>query len=346
MGIIIDLDPVLVRLGSLAVSWHGLFTALALLVGLWLAARLARARGVRADHIGRVACWGMLGGLVGARLLHVIDAWETYAADPFRILVVNEGGIAIYGAILGGSAAVALYARFSGLPVGKLADVGGLGLLLGQAVGRLGDLINGEHWALPTALPWGVRYTHPDTAGQAEFVHPVAGYEVLWDLLVLGGLLRWGQRLPAAGMIYWVYLGLYGVGRFFLSFLRLDRIWLWELRQAQIVAMVTVVVAVVMLVKLAGPGTVMASDGPRRRGRARTRPPAALAQATRRSQRKRTGSSDGLELLTAAGAGFLAYFGAEVLLAAQPHPLHWVAAIVVGLLGYSGGRLWLAWQQR
>ena len=133
--------------------------------------------------------WAIIGGIIGARLLHVIDFWdEVYQQDFIRIFRVWEGGIAIFGAISGGFVGGSLYLLIrnsnwflaiwrpfsflfgepnkADLPrIGHLADVTAPALLVAMAIGRIGDIINGEHFAKITDLPWGVIYTHPDSPG-------------------------------------------------------------------------------------------------------------------------------------------------------------------------------------
>src|SRR5215207_6306520 len=89
----INLDPVLLRLGPLMITWHGFFTAVGVLAGIWFVTRFAVERGYTEDDIMSIALWAVIGGIVGARLFHVVDAWDYYSADPLAILRVNEGGL-------------------------------------------------------------------------------------------------------------------------------------------------------------------------------------------------------------------------------------------------------------
>jgi phosphatidylglycerol---prolipoprotein diacylglyceryl transferase len=123
--ITINIDPTLVRLAFSQITWHGLFTAVGTLVGVWLAVRWA----------GRV--WGVVGAIVGARLFHVVDQWDYYSQHLVQIVLINEGGIAIYGAIAGGVLAGAVYAWRQGLNIARLADVACIPLVLGMAIGRI-----------------------------------------------------------------------------------------------------------------------------------------------------------------------------------------------------------------
>src|SRR5579884_2170176 len=250
---VIDIDPNLVVLGPFVLSWHGLFSAIGLAVGIWIATRLLRGGPVSDDELMTTAFWCTIGGLIGARLLHVVDQWEYYSQRPLQILLLNEGGNAIFGAILGGALGGFIYARLRRLPVGLLLDAGGVGLILGQAIGRIGDVINGEHHGLhlPEGTPWAVTYVHPNTLGERGVpVHLAVGYEQIWDLLIFGVVLGLWGRLPRAGMVFWIYLLLYSVGRFFISFFRQDTIAAFGLTQAQLVALGTAAVAVWALVYL------------------------------------------------------------------------------------------------
>jgi phosphatidylglycerol:prolipoprotein diacylglycerol transferase len=247
----INIDPILVQLGPLVITWHGFFTAVGVLSGIWLATRLGAERGFSEDDIMSVALWSVVGGILGARLMHVIDAWEYYVQDPVAILRVNEGGLAIWGSIIGGPIGGAIYARWRGFSIPRLLDLGGLGLILGMAVGRLGDVVNGEHHGADAAVPWSVRYTHPNTLGDLNVpVHLAVGYELILDVLILA-FCMWllaRRALPREGMVFWTMIALYSFGRFFVQFFRLDQPFLFGLSQAQFLSFAVGAVAVWLLV--------------------------------------------------------------------------------------------------
>ncbi|HLI26776.1 MAG TPA: prolipoprotein diacylglyceryl transferase [Chloroflexota bacterium] len=249
----IRIDPNLVVLGPLVLTWHGLFSAVGLGAGIWIAVRLLRGSPVSEDEVMTTAFWGTVGALIGARLLHVLDQWEYYRQQPWQILLINEGGIAIFGAIIGGVLGGFVYVRLRRLPMGLLADAAAVGLILGQAIGRIGDVINGEHHGqrVPEGTPWAVVYTHPNTLGERGVPnHLAVGYELVWDLLVYGVLLGLWGRLPRSGMLFWLYLLLYSGGRFVISFFRQDTLTPLGLTQAQVVALGCAAVAVWCLVYL------------------------------------------------------------------------------------------------
>jgi len=252
----------------LQITWHGFFTAVGTLVGIWLAVRWAVKAGYTEDDTFSVAMWGVVGAIIGARLFHVIDQWDLYSRDPLMILRINEGGLAIYGTIVGGPIAGALYAWHRKLNVPRLADVAAPPLIMGMAIGRIGDIINGEHHGVGAdGFPLAFVYTNPATLGELNKpVHLAVGYEMLLDLAIFcvlvwmargfirdrRGRLRfnWQPRYPRDGMLFWTYLALYSFGRFFVQFYRVDTPFALGLSQAQLLSVLTGMVAVWFLVYL------------------------------------------------------------------------------------------------
>jgi phosphatidylglycerol:prolipoprotein diacylglycerol transferase len=250
----------------LQITWHGFFTAVGTLVGIWLAVRWATRAGYTEDDTFSVAMWGVIGAIVGARLFHVVDQWDFYARDPLAIIKVNEGGLAIYGTIVGGPIAGALYAWRKGLNVARLADIAAPPLILGMGIGRIGDVINGEHHgAHAQGFPLAVVYTNPNTLGEIGIpAHLAVGYELVMDLLIFGflvwlarGIVRaadgkwhfnWQPRYPRDGMLFWTNLCLYSLGRFVIEFYRQDTPFAFGLAQAQLLSVLIAMFAVWMLV--------------------------------------------------------------------------------------------------
>ena len=193
------------------------------------------------------------GGLAGARLLHVVDNWPLYAVRPETILAFWDGGTAVTGAFAGSSLAGLLAARALRLPLGFMFDISVIGIALGLAIGRLGDVINGEHHAIACdGLPWCVRYTHPATLGQDEPAHPVAAYDVLWDLVILAVTFVYWRRVRGRspeGRVYWLHGALYGGGRALTQVLRVDPAVL-GVQTAQLIGVTELVLGLVMLVVL------------------------------------------------------------------------------------------------
>jgi phosphatidylglycerol:prolipoprotein diacylglycerol transferase len=247
----IPFDPNL-HVGPLAIAWHGIFTAVGILFGVWLPLRLVRPR-ISEEAATAVATWGVIGGIVGARLVHVIDQWQYYLANPLQIFLIWTGGIAIWGGAIGGVLAGLFVGMRRKLPIGFGADAAAPGIALGMAIGRIGDIINGEHHAVPCEASQGlcVGYTHPDTLGQPGPVHLVVGYDLLWNLVsVVGALALRGRGLPD-GLIFWLAAAWYAVGRLALGFLRIaDPTYALGLREDQVIAIVVLAVAIPMILRL------------------------------------------------------------------------------------------------
>ena len=248
----INIDPNIFTIGFITLSWHGLFSALGVLLGVLFTARLLKDSSITEDQYYSVALWAIIGGMVGARLLFVIENIYLFLPSPLSVFAVNEGGISVFGATLGGTLAAYLGAKRYGIDVPTLADAAGPGFSFGEGVGRIGDIINGEHHGAPTDLPWGIVYSHSNTLGEIGVkVHPAVGYEMIYDFMVAGLLVLFRGRLPRPGMIYLLYIFLYSLGRLTIGFFRKDNHVLFNLGMAQLIGVagmtVCVVWAVVML---------------------------------------------------------------------------------------------------
>jgi phosphatidylglycerol:prolipoprotein diacylglycerol transferase len=231
------------ELGPLQIRWYGILMATAILVGFWLAHRRAIQDGLPADDIIRAAQWGVVAGLVGARLYEVLFNWDYYGQVPWKIIAVWEGGLAMHGGLLVGPLVGALLAWKWGVPVLRALDVIAPSMILGQAIGRWGNFFNEEAFGRPTDLPWKLYISpphRPPEFRQVDFFHPTFLYESLWNLLVFVVLVRW-VRHP--GAVFFAYIGLYSMGRFFIEVLRLDSFWIGSFRVGQLASGAGVLVA-------------------------------------------------------------------------------------------------------
>lgn len=252
MTLEIGLDPVLLRLGPLQIAWHGLLTAVAVLAGVRLGTERAARLRYASEEVSRIVLWGILGGVVGARLFHVLDHLPQYLADPLSILAIWQGGIAVYGGFAGGLLGGWLAARRSGLAVWPLLDAAAPALLVGQLVGRLGCLVNGDAWGAPTGAAWGLIYRNPGALLPSNLLgvptQPYPLYESVAVALLLALLVLLERRQPAGSGITFIVAVLgYAVIRFALSPFRQEEAVFAGLQEAQIVAVLTAAVALAML---------------------------------------------------------------------------------------------------
>ncbi len=252
LTIIIDLDPNIARIGPLLITWHGVFAVLGILaaarLGFWLLAKdVPDLKGT-----GDGLAWMVVVGLIGARLLYVWENFRLFAnGQLLRMFALTEGGISQWGGLFGSMIGADIWARRSKFSYLKIVDAGGAAAMIGLAIGRIGDVVNGEHHGTPTNLPWGVEYVNPSTLGEpGKVVHPEVAYEMVLCLLILGLLLPLHQRLKARlpdGVLGLIYFGVYAAGRFFLSYLRTDPAVFIGLRQAQLASALMVVIAVIVI---------------------------------------------------------------------------------------------------
>ncbi len=244
--------PFVLQIGPLSIRWYGLLFATGVLLGTWLAQREAIRRGEDPDQLLNVIVYGVMAGLIGARLYYVLFNWGYYGSRPLKILAVWEGGLAIHGGLLAGGLTAVIYSVRKRLPVLTYLDIMAPSAPLGQAIGRWGNFFNQEAFGTPTDLPWKLYiepYHRPPDLATFEYFHPTFLYESLWNFLVfaiLYFLLR--RRLQRiSGALLLCYVGLYSVGRFFVEGLRIDSLMLGPLRAAQVMSLALIAVSLVGL---------------------------------------------------------------------------------------------------
>ena len=239
----IDIDPV----AFLNVRWYGIMIALGILVlVLWTLWQVKRGANFSYETALSAAIVGIPSGVIFSRLLHVVDWWDYYVQNPGQI--IGASGLTAYGAILGAALGVWVYSRFSKFNFGYFADVVAPGIILAQAIGRIGCTINGCCYGVACSLPWGITYTNPDSlAPLGVTVHPTTIYEIIALMIIFGILLLLRGRLKPDGSIFLVYLGLYSLWRVGSDFLRDSTPFLFGLHQAQVISIIVLAVAVSLL---------------------------------------------------------------------------------------------------
>ena len=252
LTIVIDLDPNIIRIGPLLITWHGVFSVLGIIAAARLGFWLLQKDVGEIKNTGDGLAWLVVLGLIGARLLYVWENFRIFAGGQIlRVFALTEGGISQWGGLFGAVVGAYVWARISRFSFWKIVDAGGPAAMIGLTIGRIGDIINGEHHGSPTTVPWGVEYVNPSTLGQpGVVVHPEVAYEMVLCLAILGALLPFHQRLKARlpdGVLGLIYFAIYGFGRFFLSYYRLDPAVFIGLRQAQLASALAVLIAVVAI---------------------------------------------------------------------------------------------------
>ena len=204
LGVItIPFDPVF-EVGPVPIHWYGVAYAVAFVVGMRIVTPFLLARGVSEKTSSALFWWNIAIGLIGARLYFVVqqpDLVDHYLTDPIRIIAVWDGGMAFFGAIMACVLTTAVFAYRRQLPVWLLFDAGALFATLPQAIGRVGNVINGDILGAPSTLPWAFLYTSPHTFAPSTTTayQPANLYELLTSLLLFGvvGLVPLGANVPA-----------------------------------------------------------------------------------------------------------------------------------------------------
>ncbi len=250
LSITIDIDPDIGTIFGLTISWHGLFTAIGIIGGVSLSVYLARVDGIPSDVGQELALVSVISAIVGARLFFVFEHWDRFHDDLAGIVLdIAEGGITLYGGLIGGVIGGVIYGLIHRWPIGIGLDAAAPGMILGQGLGRIGDLINGEHLSTASDLPWAFVYRHPNTLGELGVsVHPTAGgYELLGDFIILAFLLFVARRfLKVPGWLFCTYAVIYSVMRFGLSEFRFDEQTIDGIPVPQIVAAVVIGIAIIL----------------------------------------------------------------------------------------------------
>lgn len=274
------MNPVAFSIGPFTVHWYGLLIVGGAVLAAWVSTFEARRRGEDPEHVWGLLTWLLIFGIIGARLYHVFSdpvdglGWSYYRENPIDIINFWSGGfrgLGIYGGIIGGVVAIIIYTWKNKLKLSRWLDIPIPGLLLGQAIGRMGNFINQELYGPPTTLPWGFKIntnfpyqpppsTIPRPAGMSELdfiantrFHPTFFYEALWNLLGFGLFMWLGRRFQKRlrdGDIVLFYMIWYPLGRLWVEMFRPDA-WVTGipgLATAQLVALGMMAIAIIGLI--------------------------------------------------------------------------------------------------
>lgn len=255
------------RIGDFAIYWYGPIIVVGVLVGTFIATAEARRRGENPEHILNALLVIIILAIIGARLYHVFSSpadglgWAYYKENPLQIFNLRQGGLAIYGAFIGGILGVLLYAYRNKLNPLRWMDIGVPGLLAGQVIGRWANFLNQELYGPPTTLPWGISIDQYHRIApyndltrypvETTRFHPVFLYESLWNLVGLILVLFVGRRLVNRlkdGDLLAMYLIWYPLGRLWIEALRPDAWKIGAIAAAQIFSLIFLVIGIGLLV--------------------------------------------------------------------------------------------------
>jgi len=231
------------------IYYYGLIIAAGYILAALYAHRRRRDFGLSSDNILDLVLCIVIFGILGARLYYIIFNAKDYFSDGnwTEIFNIRNGGLAIYGGLIAGSASILVYCKRKKLGFLKTFDMLGIAVPIGQAVGRWGNFINREAYGTETNVPWKMGLTGAD--GVTRYVHPTFLYESLWNIIGVIALHIYSKKSKHRkdGEIIFLYTAWYGLGRFFIESLRTDSLYLGNMRISQIVAAVTFFAAIAAL---------------------------------------------------------------------------------------------------
>ena len=268
LGIYLENVPKSFSVFGFQIAFYGLIIGLGVICGVLMAVHIAKLEKMESDIIWDFAIYAVIFSVIGARLYYVLFSWDLYKNNLLSIFNTRQGGLAIYGGVLGAFATLFVYCRIKKLSPYQIGDCGVYGLVLGQIIGRWGNFFNREAFGSFTDSLFAMRLpldavrvkdvaqSHLDgmaqmsSDGAVNFiqVHPTFLYEGVWNLCLLAVMLLWHKHKKYHGQMCLVYLGGYGLGRFFVEGLRTDQLLIphTQIAVSQVLAIVMFVFAVAL----------------------------------------------------------------------------------------------------
>lgn len=243
LGIYLDHVGKNISIFGFSIAYYGIVIVTGMMIAIWIAQREAKRTGQNPEQYLDLAMIGIAAGILGARIYYVIFAWDYYKDDLLSIFNIRQGGLAIYGGIIGGVITLLVVSKVKKIPAPVLLDLAGMGVIIGQCIGRWGNFMNREaHGAVTEAfLKMGLQ----DAAGVVTYYHPTFLYESVWNLIGFIGLHLFSKKRKFDGEVFLLYVAWYGLGRAWIEGLRTDSLYLFStgIRVSQLVAIVSFLAA-------------------------------------------------------------------------------------------------------
>ncbi len=248
LGITVDPSPVAFTVFGKDIYWYGIIIAMGFLLAVLYMMYRAPVFGLTADDTLDMVLWAVPIGVVCARLYYCIFYWELYKDNPISVLYIWEGGLAIYGGIIGGAIVIIALSKIKKIPTLVMLDVASMGVIIGQFCGRWGNFMNREaHGSVTDSF---FKMGLVDASGAVTYYHPTFLYESVWNLVGFIGLHLYCKKRKFDGQMFLLYVAWYGLGRAWIEGLRTDSLYLFStgIRVSQLVAAVSFVLATAAIV--------------------------------------------------------------------------------------------------
>ena len=248
LGISVDPSPVALRVFGKDIYWYGIIIAVGFVLAVVYMMHRSKDFGVTSDDTLDLVLWTVPIGVICARLYYCVFYWELYADNPISVLYIWQGGLAIYGAVIGGAITVVIVSKVKKIRTGVFLDLASMGVLIGQIFGRWGNFMNREaHGSVTDSF---FKMGLVDAAGQVTYYHPTFLYESVWNLAGFIGIhILSKKKRKFDGEVFLLYIGWYGLGRAWIEGLRTDSLMLFStgIRVSQLVAIVSFAAAAAVL---------------------------------------------------------------------------------------------------
>lgn len=253
---LLAINPVAFNLGPISVRWYGIIIVTGIVLAYIVGQKEGEKRGLPKDFFADLLLWAVPISIISARIYYVMMKWDFYSANPDKIIQIWNGGIAIHGALIGAVITAYVFCRNRGVSFLKVADIAAPSILIGQIIGRWGNFMNQEAFGGPVSrdfleslfLPnWIIEQMYIEELG--TYVHPTFLYESVWNFIGLIIILLLRKVNLQRGELFFIYIIWYSIGRFFIEAMRTDSLYLvGELRSAQVVSIVGIIVAMILIV--------------------------------------------------------------------------------------------------
>lgn len=257
LGLDFNVESTAFSIGNFSIQWYGIIITAGLILAMIFGFSQMKKYGINSDRALDCVIGGIIGGIIGARIYYVVMEWDSYGGNIKEIINIRNGGLAIYGGVIGSVLVGCIIAKIRKVKILPLLDVAGMSFLIGQGIGRWGNFTNHEAFGSNTTSLFGMTsgkiqekisyMNNPDLTADLP-VHPCFLYESVWCLLGFVILFLLSKRRKYDGQMFVMYIGWYGLGRFFIEGLRTDSLMIGNLRVSQVLAMLCFIFSVIILI--------------------------------------------------------------------------------------------------
>lgn len=245
------MNPIAFNILGLSIRWYGIFIAMGMMVGIILASFTSKLKSVDYDELLNITLISFPIAIIGARAYYVIFEFTQYKDNLIDVFNIRQGGLAIHGGVIFGMIAAFIYTRYKKVNLLEFADVAAPSIIIGQAIGRWGNFFNSEAHGGPVTQTFISKFPSFIQKGMlidGVYYHPTFLYESIWNVVVCVLLVYLLTKTFKKGTVFFSYIGLYSIGRFFIEGLRTDSLMFVGIRVAQLISLAGIALWIIFLV--------------------------------------------------------------------------------------------------